>query len=727
MDSLVNLWKTKTGSTNSRTHVRSQSSTRPSLTRIATDIISAPSSNPTLHTSRSQTSNGAGTPTRTDRIPSREFVGSGTHRRQESSPRSDASSPIEGERHGGRGSERLQRRPAIKSKDKRDRVERSGRDAGQAAGEDTLPAWYLQRLKEHTLVGSQSTALLESLRRDERDWTRRFVEGGGLPALGNALTWINGRGVDRQDAEHPLECGILACLRHILRIPASRFLFTTYTRNVEAHNDLVSQVTRSLNSPRVATRKLVVELLNFLAHWDDGVGLQAVLVALTALTEAMAAGNSPYAYWFKSMAMVIAGRGTADSLAGEGEGVNETLGDYALHNLRLINGVLKNMDDLSSRLEHRATMESDGLDRIIALCHKLRHGALAEELEALQKHKILDEKRRGVLEARVSRASADLHLWQEQTMHDERELQGRLYMDILRDMMNLEDMSSALQERTNDTEAHGYLLSMLQRLLHIPKEGTGLVHCYQLIDSLVADVITDMDSEDAGKGSLQPRSTSPWTPTPRYPHPSPTYPSSPDADGSHGGIARRPSKRLHILILTLRRELEESREHANRLQLQLATQKARYEGQIAELEDEIRTLIRLLKQVEGVIDDILRKDDVDRGVLVDVLRRLQHIPDEVEWSAAKRGRESHATTPTPSRPSTTASHESTMSSTEEALNGRVSQLIDADEAHVHLQAHRIRRQLKTGRRILREVLQGVLLIHRGLHDRSMPHPYGSRL
>ena len=74
---------------------------------------------------------------------------------------------------------------------------------------------------------------------------------------------------------------------------------------------------------------------------------------------------------------------------------------------------------------------------------------------------------------------------------DEKELRERLDQEILRDMTNIEDVYTTLKSKTHNTKAHDYLLSILQHLLLIREDGPGLLQYYQLLDSLVTDVVMD--------------------------------------------------------------------------------------------------------------------------------------------------------------------------------------------------------------------------------------------
>ena len=80
---------------------------------------------------------------------------------------------------------------------------------------------------------------------------------------------------------------------------------------------------------------------------------------------------------------------------------------------------------------------------------------------------------------------------QDMIERDEKELRRHLDPEIPIDLTNVEDLCAALKSRTYHTKAHGYLLSILQHLLLVRDDGPGIVQYYQLLDSLVTDVVMD--------------------------------------------------------------------------------------------------------------------------------------------------------------------------------------------------------------------------------------------
>jgi cytokinesis protein len=90
----------------------------------------------------------------------------------------------------------------------------------------------------------------------------------------------------------------------------------------------------------LAARKLVVELLTFLAY-SIPESLNLVTGALEAVSITNNAGSSPYSYWFASFERSISGRGKMGSLVGASEEVRKNaatesnINEYAVRVLRV--------------------------------------------------------------------------------------------------------------------------------------------------------------------------------------------------------------------------------------------------------------------------------------------------------------------------------------------------------------------------------------------------------
>jgi cytokinesis protein len=199
--------------------------------------------------------------------------------------------------------------------------------------------------------------------------------------------------------------------------------------------------------------------------------------------------------------------------------------------------------------------------------------------------------------------NTQLDILQETIELDERELRERLDQETLGDLGNIDDVCAALKSQTHNTKAHDYLLSILQHLLLIREGGSGLVQYYQLLDSLVTDVV--MDHKLAGAEQRLGKSVENLISQLK------------DAD-QHRALEAEAAKmradlrRLQLekealegevlnggdglvdvlkgMVASLEEKLQVLREMNARSQAHMETQKAGYEEQIASLESQIKQL-----------------------------------------------------------------------------------------------------------------------------------------
>jgi cytokinesis protein len=376
-----------------------------------------------------------------------------------------------------------------------------------------------------------------------------------------------------------------------------------------------------------------------------------------------------------------------------------------LSNLLLVNAILDNTDDLDLRIHHHSQMATAGLRRLVELCRGFNFDQLNTQLNVLR----------------------------ETIENDEKELRERLDQEVLRDMTDIGDVYAAVKSRTDNSRAHDHLLSILQHLLIIREDGPGMVQYYQLLDSLVTDVV--MDHKLAGAEQRLGKSVES------------IISQFNDADQhrvveAEAAKMRADLRRLQLekdalesevmnggdglvgvlkgKIASLEEKLQISRETTARLQTQLEKQKSNYDEQITQLEAQIMELFRMLKELgsEGV-SKILDNGSgaMDRKTLLATLERHMQRTKTInilegrdkEPGKTKKGKgedESESDDPdaTPGksrlRRQTRSKKSAKADRMSEAANGRTSQFMDADEADVKEQ---IQQQLAAGVRMVNAI------------------------
>jgi cytokinesis protein len=276
----------------------------------------------------------------------------------------------------------------------------------------------------------------------------------------------------------------------------------------------------------------------------------------------------------------------------------------------MMNGILVACNDLDLRIHHRSQMEAAGLYRLLELLRGFGHTPLDKLLRIFQQ--TLDE--------------------------DERKLRERLDQEFLKDLRSPEDVFRAIQAKTENLKAKDYLLSTLQHLLLIREDGPALTQYYQLIDSIVADVVLDKKLAGAEHRFGQPveQIIARFNEADRlqavedeaaearaYALQLKLEKDALDAEISQGvdGLVGK----LKEQIARLEEKLQVSRTSNARLQGRLETQKAGYEEQITQLEAQIMELFKMLKEVGKGVEKVFENSGgMDRRTLIGDLEKHLH-------------------------------------------------------------------------------------------------------
>lgn len=293
-----------------------------------------------------------------------------------------------------------------------------------------------------------------------------------------------------------------------------------------------------------------------------------------------------------------------------------------LANLYLVNAVLAGVEDLDLRVHHRALLDSAGLERILNLCESFGVPSIDTQITILQD--ALDE--------------------------DERKLRERLDQDILRDLNNPQDVYNAICAKTDGTKAKSYFLSMMQHLLLIHAEGQPMVHYFQLLNSLVTDVVLDKKLANAEQrlGLTVERIISQFNEAERLQAALEGVAEGRSlaaklqlekssleeeiAQGQDGLVGR-----LKEQLAKVEDKLNVSRETTSRLQNQLVIQKTEYEERIAQLEAQVLELFRMVKEVGNGVVSVIDSGSMDRRALIDTLEKQYQRREAINVLEGKDG------------------------------------------------------------------------------------------
>ncbi|KAL5511448.1 hypothetical protein ACEPAH_4664 [Sanghuangporus vaninii] len=467
------------------------------------------------------------------------------------------------------------------------------------------PEWYLKKFLDQTITPKQAASLLVSLRTGTVSWFRQFLAIQGTSVLANTLNNISRKGLNRRETDLALEYEVLKCLRHILNVEVG-------ANEALIHPMIVNHIASTLNTSQISSRKVALEILTFLCYWKDGDHHELVIQALEALSQANGE-SGPYAFWFQTMERSLLGRGKMGSLVGASEeirkngGLDSSLNEYAQANLLVIHGVLDHIDDLDLRIHHRTQMETAGLRRIMTICREFGYAQIETQLALIEK----------LIEA------------------DERALREQMDQEILRDYGNPHDVFNAVMAKTRGSKAHDYFLSVMQHLLLIHEEGQALAHYYQIIDSVVTDIVLDrqLNGAESKLGTSVARIIAQLNEAERYQH---IEEQANEArakalqlkfekealeeevsQGSDGLVGQLKEKSAQ-----LEEKLKSSRGTIELLQGRLEEQKRGYEEQITQLEAQILELFRMLKELGRGVEEIVdQSQSMERKDLMATLEK----------------------------------------------------------------------------------------------------------
>lgn len=128
-----------------------------------------------------------------------------------------------------------------------------------------------------------------------------------------------------------------------------------------------------------------------------------------------------------------------------------------------MNGIMEAIDDLDVRLHHRALMQSSGLPTITHLARGLE----------------------------ISTINKQLDLFEETLADDAESLDERMSQDHPCNIVSMDEVYSTLRTKVDSSKARDHFLSILQHLLLIPEDKPDFAHQFQLIDTVISDVVMD--------------------------------------------------------------------------------------------------------------------------------------------------------------------------------------------------------------------------------------------
>lgn len=374
--------------------------------------------------------------------------------------------------------------------------ERKKQERSKKGGENpATPETYVRLLMDKSISVRQLGNLWVSLRTEPVDWVRDFIDAQGPVALATVLQQLHTRSTTDLLNEEFLEkeISIIRCLRTIINNQRG----ADYALDSKI---CVPAITGALISTKLATRRLVTDMLSFLAHYRTPEGYEQVLKALNSIppdnihfqaksldkrnsivSQPGSAGLKRFEQWLRIVEQTLEGRGKMGSMVGASEELKSTgsggesqLVDYALATMVLINSIAEGGSDFKTRTHIRAQLKSGGLQKIFKKFHKLHS-------------ELIDDKIREFEDAAAE------------------DYEALLTSERIGEDVDLNDPISLVKNiwgKIQHSEAESYFLSSIQHLFLNQSDSTksisstDTIRSYRLIDGLISNITMGATSDE---------------------------------------------------------------------------------------------------------------------------------------------------------------------------------------------------------------------------------------
>ncbi len=376
--------------------------------------------------------------------------------------------------------------------------ERKKQERSKKGGENpATPETYVRLLMDKSISVRQLGNLWVSLRTEPVDWVRDFIDAQGPVALATVLQQLHTRSTTDllNDEFLEKEISIIRCLRTIINNQRG----ADYALDSKI---CVPAITGALISTKLATRRLVTDMLSFLAHFRSPEGYDQVLRALNSIppdnihfqaksldkrnsiiSQPGSSGLKRFEQWLRVVEQTLEGRGkmgsmvgASDELKSSGAGGESQLVDYALATMVLVNSIAEGGADFKTRTHIRAQLKSGGLQKIFKKFHKLHSELINDKIREFED------------------AAAE-------------DYEALLTSERIGEDVDLNDPISLVQNiwgKIQHSEAESYFLSAIQHLFLNQSDSskspssTDTIRSYRLIDGLISNITMGASSnEDA--------------------------------------------------------------------------------------------------------------------------------------------------------------------------------------------------------------------------------------
>ncbi|KAF9436650.1 hypothetical protein BGZ76_003376 [Entomortierella beljakovae] len=224
------------------------------------------------------------------------------------------------------------------------------------------------------------------------------------------------------------------------------------------HPSYIASLCFSITSPQLQTRKLVVEVLTFLCYCEVPTGHKLVLEGLDQVMEYWRE-SARFDAWMRILENTIDGRGRFGTMVLMSEDLKKTgtqdshLIEYVISNVVFINALLQVVDDIEFRMHLRSQLTTSDLNN--------------------------------------DTVNRQLNIFEDEAENDYEDMIEFYNHRILNDMSDPYDVFHTLLRSVESSRAYDFFLSLLQHMLLIREEGDLRIRYFQLMDSIVTQIVLD--------------------------------------------------------------------------------------------------------------------------------------------------------------------------------------------------------------------------------------------